>query len=229
MRRRFSIGLAAALSVAALTITSVRDAYAQQPIKIAFLSSLSGPFTPWGINVRDGMKLAIAEVNAAGGVNGRPIVLVERDDRNNANERVTAFKYLVEREGIVAAGGGIRGGGGAAGCRGGAAGPAPAGAVIPSDVGLAVPREAEAQKVPLFLTMSGAHEILTKDSRYTFRTCLPAAPMSMAYIAGLTKEKKSPPVAVISADYAGGHAVRESVEKHIKPLPGVKLQIEVAP
>jgi branched-chain amino acid transport system substrate-binding protein len=206
MRRRFSIGLAAALSVAALTITSVRDAYAQQPIKIAFLSSLSGPFTPWGINVRDGMKLAIAEVNAAGGVNGRPIVLVERDDRNNANEGVTAFKYLVEREGIVAAGG-----------------------VISSDVGLAVSREAEAQKVPLFLTMSGAHEILTKDSRYTFRTCLPAAPMSMAYIAGLIKEKKYTRVAVISADYAWGHAVRESVEKHIKPLPGVKLQIEVAP
>ena len=206
MRRRFSIGLAAALSVAALTITSVRDAYAQQPIKIAFLSSLSGPFTPWGINVRDGMKLAIAEVNAAGGVNGRPIVLVERDDRNNANEGVTAFKYLVEREGIVAAGG-----------------------VISSDVGLAVSREAEAQKVPLFLTMSGAHEILTKDSRYTFRTCLPAAPMNMAYIAGLIQEKKYTRVGVIVADYAWGHALRQSVEKHIKPLPGVKLQIEVAP
>ena len=46
MRRRFSIGLAAALSVAALAIAGVRDAYAQQPIKIAFLSSLSGPYPP---------------------------------------------------------------------------------------------------------------------------------------------------------------------------------------
>ena len=45
MTRHWSIGLAAALSVAALT-TAVRDARAQQPIKIAFLSSLSGPFTP---------------------------------------------------------------------------------------------------------------------------------------------------------------------------------------
>jgi branched-chain amino acid transport system substrate-binding protein len=206
MRRSFSVGLAAVLSVAALAAATVREARAQQPIKIAFLSSLSGPFTPWGINVRDGMKLAIAEINAAGGVNGRPLALVERDDRNNANEGVTAFKYLVEREGIVAAGG-----------------------VISSDVGLAVSREAEAQKVPLFLTMSGAHEILTKDSRYTFRTCLPAAPMSMAYIAGLIKERKYTRVGVIAADYAWGHAVRESVEKHIKPLPNVKVQLEVAP
>ena len=206
MRRSFSVGLAAVLSVAALAAATVREARAQQPIKIAFLSSLSGPFTPWGINVRDGMKLAIAEVNAAGGVNGRPIVLVERDDRNNANEGVTAFKYLVEREGIVAAGG-----------------------VISRDVGLAVSREAEAQKVPLFLTMSGAHEILTKDSRYTFRTCLPAAPMSMAYIAGLIKERKYTRVGVITADYAWGHALRQSVEKYIKPLPNVKVQLEVAP
>jgi branched-chain amino acid transport system substrate-binding protein len=191
------------LALAAFGLAST--AYAQ-PVKIAFLSSLSGPFTPWGIQVRDGMKLAIAEINAAGGVKGRPIELVERDDRNNASEGVTAFKYLVEREGIVAAGG-----------------------VISSDVGLAVSREAEALKVPVFLTMSGSHQILTKESRYTFRTCLPAAPMNMGYIAGLIKERGYKRVGVIVADYAWGHAIRQSVEKHIKPLPGVQMQIEVAP
>jgi branched-chain amino acid transport system substrate-binding protein len=198
MSIRWILGLAAAFAVAGA-------AYAQ-PVKIAFLSSLSGPFTPWGIQVRDGMKLAIAEINAAGGVNGRPLELVERDDRNNASEGVTAFKYLVEREGIVAAGG-----------------------VISSDVGLAVAREAEALKVPLFLTMSGSHIILRKDSRFTFRTCLPAAPMSMDYIAGLIRERKYTRVGVIVADYAWGHAIRESVERFIKPIPGVRVQIEVAP
>jgi branched-chain amino acid transport system substrate-binding protein len=203
MRTRWIPGLAAAAAAAAFGLAGA--AYAQ-PVKIAFLSSLSGPFTPWGIQVRDGMKLAIAEINAAGGVKGRPIELVERDDRNNASEGVTAFKYLVEREGIVAAGG-----------------------VISSDVGLAVSREAEALKVPVFLTMSGSHQILTKESRYTFRTCLPAAPMNMGYIAGLIKERGYKRVGVIVADYAWGHAIRESVEKHIKPLPGVQMQIEVAP
>ncbi len=205
MTKRWNVGLRAVLSAAVFSLASMGVAHAQT-IKIAFLSSLSGPFTPWGINVRDGMKLAISEINAAGGVNGRKLELVERDDRNNANEGVTAFKYLVEREGIVAAGG-----------------------IISSDVGLAVAREAEAQQVPVFLTMSGADTILTKKSRYTFRTCLPAAPMSMDYIAGLIKEKKYTRVGVIVADYAWGHATRQAVEKLIKPLPGVKLQIEVAP
>lgn len=200
MRRSWLIGLATAAALyAAPTL-------AQQPIKIAFLSSLSGPFTPWGINVRDGMKLAIAEINAAGGVGGRPLELVERDDRNNAAEGVTAFKYLVEREGIVAAGG-----------------------VISSDVGLALSREAEAQKVPMFLTMSGAHTILTRESRYTFRTCLPAAPMNMGYIAGLIRERGYKRVGLIVADYAWGHAIRDSLEKQIKSMPGVQMQVEVAP
>ena len=90
-------------------------------------------------------------------------------------------------------------------------------------------REAEALKVPVFLTMSGSHQILTKESRYTFRTCLPAAPMNMGYIAGLIKERGYKRVGVIVADYAWGHAIRQSVEKHIKPLPGVQMQIEVAP
>ncbi len=195
-----------ALLAAVLGPAAVGDARAQQPIKIAFLGSLSGPFAPWGIQARDGMRFGIAEVNAAGGVAGRPLELIERDDRNSASEAITAFKFLVEREGIVAVGG-----------------------VISSDIGMAVSREAEALRVPLILTMAGSHAILKKDSRYTFRTCIPAAPMNMEYIAGLIKENKYTRVGAIVADYAWGHAVRESIEKFIKPLPGVRLQLEVAP
>ncbi len=194
------------LLAAAFSPAAVGNAEAQQSIKIGFLSSLSGPFTPWGILVRDGMKLAVEEVNAAGGVDGRLLELVERDDRNNPSEAVTAFQYMVEREHVVAAGG-----------------------TISSDVGLAVSREAEAQKIPLFLTMSGSDAILTKQSRYTFRTCLPAAPMNMGYIAGLILEKKYARVGAIVADYAWGHAINDAIDASVRPLPGVKLQVEVAP
>ena len=50
------------------------------------------------------------------------------------------------------------------------------GGIISSDVGLATSRVAEAQ-VPLFLVKAGSEAILTQQSRHTFRTCLPAAPM----------------------------------------------------
>ena len=181
-------------------------ALAQENIKFGFVASLSGPFTIWGIAVRDGMKMAVDELNARGGVLGRKFEIVERDDKNNPNEGITAFKYMVEREGIVAAGG-----------------------MISSDVGLAVSRQAEAAQVPFFLTMSGSHEILKKASRYTFRTCLPAAPENMASIAEMIQSRKITRVGVVVADYAWGHSLREAVDVLIKPIPGVKLQVETAP
>jgi branched-chain amino acid transport system substrate-binding protein len=181
-------------------------ALAQGTIKFGFVSSLSGPFAVWGLQARDGMKMAIEELNAKGGVLGRKFELIERDDKNNPNEGITAFKYMVEQEHVVAAGG-----------------------TISSDVGLAVARQAESYKVPYFLTMAGAAEILKKESRYTFRTCLPAAPESMGAIAFMIKEKKITRVGEIAADYSWGHSIMNAVETTIKPLPGVKLQVEVAP
>jgi len=198
------IALLSFILLGAVAVTGA--AQAQGTIKFGFVASLSGPFTIWGVQVRDGMKMAVDELNAKGGVLGRKLELVERDDKNSPSEGVTAFRYLVEREGIVAAGG-----------------------MISSGVGLAVAREAESLQVPHFLTMSGAHDILKKNSRYTFRTCLPAAPENMEFIAALIKDKKYTRIGLIVADYAWGHSLREAAESLIKPIPGVTLQIEVAP
>ena len=54
-----------------------------QPIRIG----LSGPFTggsaPMGESMRNGVRLAVEEINGIGGVNGRLIELIERDDQAN--------------------------------------------------------------------------------------------------------------------------------------------------
>ena len=54
-----------------------------EPIRIAFASSLSGPSAPAGTESLVATQLAIDEVNAKGGVNGRPIELVLFDDASN--------------------------------------------------------------------------------------------------------------------------------------------------
>ncbi len=177
-----------------------------RPLKVAFLSSLSGPFAFWGLNARDGMRMAVAELNEAGGVLGRPVEFLERDDRNNPAEAISAFRFLVEREGISAAG-----------------------AVISSDVALAASREAETLRVPLFLTMAGSHAILRKTSRFTFRTCLVAAPMYVQAIAAMVQHAKYARVGNLIADYAWGHSIREAVERYVAGLPGARVQTEVAP
>ena len=104
-----------------------------------------------------------------------------------------------------------------------------AGAVISSDVALAASREAETLRVPLFLTMAGSHEILRRSTRYTFRTCLVAAPMYVQAIAAMVRQGGYGRVGAIVADYAWGHAIREAFERYVVPLPGLRTQVEVAP
>ncbi len=73
-----------------------------QPIRIG----LSGPFTggsaPMGTSMRDGIRLAAAEINAAGGLLGRQIELVERDDRADNRRGKEVARELIERERVAA-------------------------------------------------------------------------------------------------------------------------------
>jgi branched-chain amino acid transport system substrate-binding protein len=176
-----------------------------EPITIGVVTSLTGPFTPWGLQVRDGMQLAVDEINADGGVDGQPLELDVADDQMSPEEGVSGVERLVE-DGAVAIGG-----------------------VISSDVGLATARVAEESETPLFLVKAGNEEILTRDSRYTFRTCLPAAPMVAGPIAQFVEEEGLTRVGAIIADYGWGQAFRDAAEDEFSSLDGVQLKVEVAP
>src|SRR5258708_34562160 len=54
------------------------------PIRIAFANSLTGPSGPAGLESLVATRLAIDEVNAKGGIRGRPIELVPFDDASSA-------------------------------------------------------------------------------------------------------------------------------------------------
>jgi branched-chain amino acid transport system substrate-binding protein len=90
------------LASAALALILAGTAQAADPIKIG----LSGPFTggsaSMGVSMRDGVKLAVAEINAAGGIMGRPIVLVERDDQARNEVGVQIAQELINKEQVVA-------------------------------------------------------------------------------------------------------------------------------
>lgn len=67
---------------------------------------VSGPFTagsaPMGVSMRDGVRLAVAEINAKGGVLGRKIELVERDDEAKNERGVQIAQELINKEKVVA-------------------------------------------------------------------------------------------------------------------------------
>ena len=74
--------IAAALALAGMTSL----ASAADPIKIGVNGPFTGGSSSMGVSMRDGVRLATDEINKAGGVLGRQILLVERDDEAK-NER----------------------------------------------------------------------------------------------------------------------------------------------
>ncbi len=67
------------------------------------LIGLAGPFSqPRGASMQLGAELAIAEINDAGGVRGRPLVLLVRDDSGATNAAVQIARELYDRPGLVA-------------------------------------------------------------------------------------------------------------------------------
>ncbi len=77
-------------------------AFAADPIKIG----VSGPFTggsaSMGVSMRDGVRLAVEEINKAGGVLGRPLQIVERDDEAKNEVGVQVAQELINKEKVVA-------------------------------------------------------------------------------------------------------------------------------
>ena len=94
--------LLAAAAAVATGFAGQAQAQSGAPIKIG----LSGPFTggsaSMGVSMRDGVKLAIAEINKAGGVLGRPLLAVERDDEARNELGVQIAQELVNKERVVA-------------------------------------------------------------------------------------------------------------------------------
>lgn len=176
------------------------------PIRIGFLGELSGNFAVWGVQTRDGMQMAVDDLNAEGGVLGRPLELVERDTGGTPEEGVAGLEGMVEQDGVVAAGG-----------------------ITSSDVALATARTAEELEVPLFTVKAGASRILTPDSRYTFRTCLPSAPMTMQPVAQYLAQEGVSAAGAIIADYEWGQSIRAAMEEQLGAVEGLELQVEVAP
>jgi branched-chain amino acid transport system substrate-binding protein len=75
---------------------------AAEPIKIGVSGPLTGGSAPMGVSMRDGVKIAVAEINAKGGVLGRQFQLVERDDEAKNERGVQVAQELINKEKVVA-------------------------------------------------------------------------------------------------------------------------------
>src|SRR6188768_3227380 len=76
--------------------------YPAESIKIGFFMSMTGRDASFGEASLRGARQAVDQLNAAGGVLGRPVELVVEDNRSVAGESATAAKKLITRDRVVA-------------------------------------------------------------------------------------------------------------------------------
>ena len=72
------------------------------PIKIGHFASMTGGTANFGQSCDKGARLAIQEINAAGGVLGRPVELITEDDRSQSTEARTSALKLIQQDKVVA-------------------------------------------------------------------------------------------------------------------------------
>jgi branched-chain amino acid transport system substrate-binding protein len=99
------------LAVSALALTLVpanaqtkvtNEGISPNEIVIGTHQDLSGPIKFWGVPVSNGMKMAVEEINAAGGIQGRKVKLVIEDSGYDPKKAVLATQKMVERDKVFA-------------------------------------------------------------------------------------------------------------------------------
>lgn len=96
MKRSMNLTVLASLMLAA-GLTFAADA-----IKLGVTGPYTGGSSSMGVSMRDGVKLAVSEINKAGGVLGRQLQVIERDDESKNERGVQIAQELINKEQVVA-------------------------------------------------------------------------------------------------------------------------------
>jgi branched-chain amino acid transport system substrate-binding protein len=94
-RRQALVSAGAAALVSQLAKPAIA---AKEPIRIGYLPALTGPSSSTGIGVTRGVHLAVDEINAAGGIDGRQIDLIIRDTQSEPTKAVNGAAELAKSE-----------------------------------------------------------------------------------------------------------------------------------
>lgn len=92
----------AKLAIASAVLSVAGIAVAADPIKIGVDGPFTGGSSSMGVSMRDGVRLAVEEINKSGGVLGRKLQVVERDDEGKNERGVQIAQELINKEKVTA-------------------------------------------------------------------------------------------------------------------------------
>ncbi len=173
-------GLATGLGVVVgLALAAHASAQGAAPIKIGFVTELTGPWTFFGSSCVAGLKLAQTEINKAGGALKRPLEFVIVDNQTNPSQAVAASRNLDVTDKVV-----------------GLSGP------TSSDTALAMYGYAEQNKLPFLVPVAAFPQLTKPGTRYTFRLEPNAAGWGYAMAKFIEQKKPGAKVALMYSDAA---------------------------
>ena len=189
------------LGVVLSTFGTAGSGVAGDTIKVGFVDTYTGPATTFTNDVLDGFKMAAEKINAKGGVLGKKITWVIRDDKFKPDVGLTMAKELILKENVDLLVG-----------------------TINSATALAVSDLCKKEKVPFLVTFSKSDKITgEKGHRYVFGMNENTEMAGRATAIALAK-KPFVKYWIAGDDYEYGHAIANGVFDHLKTLnPKVQL------
>ena len=102
-KRVVAFGLLAVLAALAAIACNGGDgesSASEETFRIGVMESATGPGETYGRVAIQAKQMAVAEINAAGGINGRMLELVVEDEKCNAQDSITAYNKLTDVDGV---------------------------------------------------------------------------------------------------------------------------------
>ncbi len=199
MRRLLTL-LAAGMLIAGTAV-------AQEPVRIGAMYPLTGGGAIYGVPAMVGHQLAIEEINKRGGIMGRKVESIERDDKMNPSAASATMKELITKDKVNIVIGGLA-----------------------SSVGLGMSEVARQEKIVYISTIPKSIQITTtKLHPYVFRTAS-NTDLEGATMAQLVGKYNLKNLCHLQLDYAYGHDLEAGIVQALpKYAPNAKIVLTLKP
>jgi branched-chain amino acid transport system substrate-binding protein len=185
-----------------LATAAAGAAFAADPIKIGVSGPFTGGSSSMGVSMRDGVRLAVDEINKSGGVLGRQLQIIERDDEAKNERGVQIAQEMINKEKVAATVG-----------------------FINSGVSLAAQRFYQEAKIPVMNNVATAsvitHQFDDQPENYIFRNAAHDSIQAPMMVEEAITRRNFKKVAILADSTNYGQLGRADLEKALE-LKGIK-------
>jgi branched-chain amino acid transport system substrate-binding protein len=204
--RRTVLKATAAASIVQIASPFIIGARGETPLRIGMVDPLTGVYAAVAQNEVIGAKYAVTQINAAGGILGRPIELLVEDSANDVGTGVQKARKLIDRDQVTFVIGDVN-----------------------SAIAQAIAQVTNEKKI-LHIVSGGHTDTITgSDCKWNvYRVCNTTV-MEANSVSDLLFKKYGKKWHFITPDYAFGHTLQAAVEANLKRLGGTVTGAELTP